>query len=117
MQSVGPSNQLNLDSDLGSIGSLANPIHAVLVQWDCSGTLFCSGPHPKTVVLTGEAGTDFFLDLTTIRRDSTTAHLTTAPIDLKVTQSAQVSVLSTVMGSIHSCVGGDGVRDLPRRKP
>ena len=71
-------NQLNLDSDLGSIGTLANPIHAVLVQWDCSGTLFCSGPHPQTVVLTGEAGNDFFLDLTTIRRDSTTAHLTTA---------------------------------------
>ena len=36
------SNQLNLDSDLGSIGSLANPVHAVLVQWDCSGVLFCS---------------------------------------------------------------------------
>ena len=76
------SNVLHLNSDLGSIGSLANPVRAVLVQWDCSGTLFCTSPHPKPVVLTAEAGVDVFIDLTTIRRDSTTAAVSTALVPI-----------------------------------
>ena len=47
---------------------------AILVQWDCTGTLFCSAPHPKPWVLTAEAGVDIYIDLTTLRRDSTTAN-------------------------------------------
>ncbi|MFN2609691.1 MAG: hypothetical protein ABR507_02275, partial [Actinomycetota bacterium] len=71
------SNQLFIDSDLGSAGTLASPVKAILVQWDCTGAFLCSAPHPKPVVLQAEVGNDLFLDLTTIRRDSESAAVST----------------------------------------
>ena len=70
------SNQLFLDSDLGSVGSLASPFNVILVQ-------YARGPPPSPtpeypVVLHAEVGVDIFLNLTTVRRDSLSAAQGTA---------------------------------------
>ena len=71
-------NVLHLNSDTGSIGSSAHPIRIVLVQWACTIDLpYCASSATHPVVLTAEAGVDIFLDLTTIRRDSTSAAVST----------------------------------------
>ena len=62
------SNQLFLDSDLGSVGSLANPFNVILVQYARGPPASPTPEYP--VVLHAEVGVDIFLNLTMVRRDS-----------------------------------------------
>ncbi|WP_203230655.1 calcium-binding protein [Agromyces humi] len=71
-------NRVTLDSELGSIGTVAQPITLVLVQITHTGEVGIA-PTLKLIHLDAEAGVDLFLDVTTVRRDSLSAN--TAPLN------------------------------------
>ena len=65
------SNQAYLDSELGSIGTIPHPVRLVLYEIFHTGELGVPATL-KPVVLDGEAAVDIYLELTTLRRSSTT---------------------------------------------
>ena len=66
------SNRAFLDSELGSIGTIPIPIRLVLFQITHTGELGVPATF-KDAVLDGEAGQNMYLELTVLRRSSTTA--------------------------------------------
>ncbi len=64
-------NSLDLDSELGSIGTVTKPIVMVLFQIFHTGVVGVPAVQ-KPIHLDAEAGTDLFLDVTAIRADSQT---------------------------------------------
>ena len=71
-------NRVTLDAELGSIGTVAQPITLVLFQITHTGEVGVPATL-KLIHLDAEAGVDVFLDVTTIRRDSLVAN--TAPLN------------------------------------
>ncbi|HEY6035858.1 MAG TPA: hypothetical protein VIV58_16400, partial [Kofleriaceae bacterium] len=125
-------NRLYLDSDLGSIGSLAAPFRVNLIQWACTSyTPFCASSTPHAVVLQAEAGVDVFLDVATYRNSSQTLDQSTpiqpliGPVSaghdvwINVRDSAagtdplvvgDINVDLFVPDHLPTYVGGDGVQ-------
>ncbi len=66
-------NRVTLDAELGSIGTVAQPITLVLFQITHTGVVGVPATL-KLIHLDAEAGADIFLDVTTIRRDSLVAN-------------------------------------------
>ncbi|MEO6494544.1 MAG: hypothetical protein ABIP99_17070 [Ilumatobacteraceae bacterium] len=66
-------NRVTLDSELGSIGTVAQPITLVLFQITHTGVVGVPATL-KLIHLDAEAGADIFLDVTILRRDSLTAN-------------------------------------------
>ena len=71
------SNKAFLDSELGSIGTIPNPVRLYLFQITHTGVDGVAAVF-KDAVLNGEAGLDMYLELTVDRRSSTTAALSTS---------------------------------------
>ena len=67
------SNTITLDSELGSLGTVPNPLTLVLFQIFHTGEVGVPAVL-KPVALDAEAGQDLYLDLTVLRRDSLTAN-------------------------------------------
>ncbi|GAB3043216.1 hypothetical protein GCM10027052_26710 [Parafrigoribacterium mesophilum] len=105
-------NRVTLDTELGSIGTVAQPITLALFQITHTGEVGVPATL-KPIHLGAEAGADIFLDVTTIRRDSLTAN--TAPLNpvvssIKAGHDAVVILRDSAEGTDPGAVGDINVR-------
>ena len=105
------SNRAFLDSELGSIGTIPIPIRLVLFQITHTGEVGVAAIF-KDAVLDLEAGTNAYLELTVLRRSSTTASSADVAADigpLKAGNDLYVKINDSNEGTVPAVVGNVAV--------